>query len=452
MSEKNTTTHILIDRQLTIYKRERSAIWQCRFKCDGRWQRCSTNERLLKDAKARAHDILVEANVKKKLNIAPVTRKFRDVAKVIVRKLKDNVDEKTAKPVYKDYITAIEKYLIPILGGHSINNITQVELDKLDKERVKRMRKTPTRSTLLTHNAVLNMIFTEAEQLRFMTALDRPKLVAKGKVSERRPAFDMEEVLAIKANFNNWIEQATTVTSKNLRTLLREYIYVLLDTGARPGKELLNLKWKQIRHTSSDGDGDRFVEMAVSGKTGARRILGWNDTINALQRLLSVQGLGSIEQTTEQNHDGYVFRMADGKAPQSFHKLFETFLTEHNLLIDPNTNQPRVFYSLRHTYATFKLVYDKTPIHTLAEHMGTSSLMIEKHYSHLRVKDAMPQLKGSQTRQLLNSIKPVNPTYNPNKTKEDKAAEIKAKRSEGGKKSGITRQAKALAKKTLKVS
>jgi hypothetical protein len=84
--------------------------------------------------------------------------------------------------------------------------------------------------------------------------------------------------------------------------------------------------------------------------------------------------------------------------------------------------------------------------------MGTSSLMIEKHYSHLRVKDAMPQLKGSQTRQLLNSIKPVNPTYKPNKTKEDKAAEIKAKRSEGGKKSGITRQAKALAKKTLKVS
>jgi len=107
MSEKNTTTHILIDRQLTIYKRERSAVWQCRFKCDGRWQRCSTNERLLKDAKARAHDILVEANVKKKLNIAPVTRKFRDVARTVVKKLKENVDDGIHLPRFQIKVTHI---------------------------------------------------------------------------------------------------------------------------------------------------------------------------------------------------------------------------------------------------------------------------------------------------------------------------------------------------------
>jgi integrase len=447
MSEKNTTTHILIDRQLTIYKRERSAVWQCRFKCDGRWQRCSTNERTLKEAKVSAHNILVEANVKKKLNVAPITRKFRDVARIVIKKLKEDIANKTAKPIYKDYITAIEKYLMPVLGNYSVNNITQTELDTLDKERIKRMRKTPTRSTLLTHNAVLNMIFTEAEQLRFMTALDRPKLVAKGKESERRPAFDMEEVLAIKANFDNWIAQASTDTSKKLRTLLREYVYVLLDTGARPGKELLNLKWKQIRHTSIGDGKDNYVEMTVSGKTGARKILGWSDTIKALDRLLKEQGLKGLEETTEQNNDGYVFRMYDKTAPQSFQKLFSTFLIEHNLLIDPNTNQKRVFYSLRHTYATFKLVYDKTPIHTLAEHMGTSSLMIEKHYSHLRVKDAMSQLKGDETRSLINAKKIINPIYQPTITKEQKQAEINAKRSEGGKKSGVTRKAKALAKK-----
>ncbi len=32
-----------------------------------------------------------------------------------------------------------------------------------------------------------------------------------------------------------------------MRTLLRDYVDVLLDTGARPGDELLNLKWKQIK-------------------------------------------------------------------------------------------------------------------------------------------------------------------------------------------------------------
>ena len=70
MREKSENTHILIERQLRIYQRERSAVWQCAFNVDGRWQRTSTNERELAKAKKTAHDILVKANVKKELNIA----------------------------------------------------------------------------------------------------------------------------------------------------------------------------------------------------------------------------------------------------------------------------------------------------------------------------------------------------------------------------------------------
>jgi len=71
MREKSENTHILIERQLRIYQRELSAVWQCAFNVDGRWQRTSTNERGLAKAKKPAHDILVKANVKKELNIAP---------------------------------------------------------------------------------------------------------------------------------------------------------------------------------------------------------------------------------------------------------------------------------------------------------------------------------------------------------------------------------------------
>jgi integrase len=218
-------------------------------------------------------------------------------------------------------------------------------------------------------------------------------------------------------------------------------VYVLLDTGARPGKELLNLRWKQIRYTHTNASGSH-VEMMVSGKTGKRKIIGWAETISVLKRLLKAQGLVGLEAITESNHNGYVFRMADGKEPQSFQKLFESFLRQHNLLIDPNTEQKRVFYSLRHTYATFKLTYDKTPIYTLAEHMGTSVAMIEKHYGHLKVKEALPQLKGDTTRELLNKKARTNPTYTP-KTQAQMKAELKEKRALGGKRSGETRRQKA---------
>jgi hypothetical protein len=291
MREKNATTHILIERELRIYQRERSAVWQVAFNVDGRWNRASTNERDLAKAKKAAHDILIKANVKKELNISPVTRKLKDVANTVLKQLSADIEEETAKPVYKDYVSILKNYVIPILGKFNVNNIKREALDEYETKRTKKMGKSATYSTQLTHNAVLNLIFDEAVLQRFMTELDRPKLVAKGKVSERRPAFELEEIRALKEHFNNWIERAESKVSKNLRILLREYVYVLLDTGARPGKELLNLRWKQIRYTHTDDSGSH-VEMNVNGKTGKRKIIGWDDTIDVLRRMLRVQGLG----------------------------------------------------------------------------------------------------------------------------------------------------------------
>ena len=88
--------------------------------------------------------------------------------------------------------------------------------------------------------------------------------------------------------------------------------------------------------------------------------------------------------------------------PRLEHKNPDTpFLTEHDLLIDPKTEKERVFYSLRHTYATLALTYDSVPIHTLAKQMGTSVGMIEQHYSHLDAVKAIEQLRGYETRRLI---------------------------------------------------
>lgn len=64
------------------------------------------------------------------------------------------------------------------------------------------------------------------------------------------------------------------------------------------------------------------------------------------------------------------------KLPTSFPKLFEKYLAEHNLLVDPITHKPRVLYSLRHTYATIALERDKVAVHTLAKQMGTSVIFL----------------------------------------------------------------------------
>jgi integrase len=434
MAEKIETTHTLLDRELIVYRRERSNIWQCRFKVDGIWQRASTKERDIKKAKSKANELRIEAEIRKRSNLPVITRKFRDVAKLAVERMEHEARGGMGKVSYADYIRVIEEYLIPALGKRSITNIDYTALDELDAKRIEQMGKAPSQSTMLTHNAALNRVFDEAVIRNFLADANRPKLEAKGKASDRRPAFDMAEIRALVGSFDEWIERARNAKSKEMRTLLRDYVDVLLDTGARPGDELLNLKWRQIKFVMKptitptnevDEKGEkitlsnlnRSLELTISGKTGTRTIVAMLRTVKAFERIakrnfdIDDSVVEPFAKLIVPKNNDYVFRTRDKEKPTSFQKMFESFLDEHNLLYDTKTEQKRVFYSLRHTYATLALTHDKVPIHTLAKQMGTSVLMIERHYSHLKVIQAIEQLRGEETRRLIDAGGVIDDVY-----------------------------------------
>ena len=392
MPEQVATTHVLMPNELVIYRRERSGVWQCRYKVAGIWQRASTKQRNLKLAKQAARELMIEAEIRHRSNLPVVTRRFRDVAKLAIQRMDAETANKQGKISYTDYKRVIEDYLIPILGNRSITNIDSSALDELDAKRIDLMEKVPSQSTMLTHNTALNRVFDEAVIRGFLTDANRPKLDAKGKQSDRRPAFDLEELRALLNNFEAWIERAVNEKSKELRQLLRDYVEMLIDTGARPGKELMNLKWRQIKfakkpvvtHTGEFDNSDdehnpisnatlnRSVEMTVAGKTGTRTIVGMKRTVQALERI-ALRNYGvkdsivnPFAQLTVPSNNDFVFRTKKKVKPTSFQKMFDRYLDEHNLRLDKRTEQNRVFYSLRHTYATLSLTFDSVPIHTLA--------------------------------------------------------------------------------------
>jgi integrase len=119
-----------------------------------------------------------------------------------------------------------------------------------------------------------------------------------------------------------------------------------------------------------------------------------------------------LAELIKPTNDDYIYRTKEGRdLSDVLNHMFDGFLADHGLLIDPKTNQKRVFYSLRHTYATLSLTHDMVPIHTLAKQMGTSVLMIERHYSHLQVIQAIEQLRGTNTRKLIESNSKVSDIY-----------------------------------------
>ena len=87
MPEKLESTFQLLPKKLIVYKRAHSLAWQCRYKCDGRWQRASTKEIELKPATERAKRLMIEAEIRKASNLPVVTRKFRDIARLAVQRM-----------------------------------------------------------------------------------------------------------------------------------------------------------------------------------------------------------------------------------------------------------------------------------------------------------------------------------------------------------------------------
>jgi integrase len=406
MSERNTTTHEVIKRTLIVYKRNYSRNWQCRYRINKSWYRSTTHESELDEAINSANLILMEAHLRERMNVPAVSKRVKDIAKLAIRRMEEEIKVGEGKKIYKDYIFIINRYILPTLGNKFIDQITYNDIEDLSISRIGNMNRVPKHSTMKNHNAAINKIFEEAMMRGFMNEAQKPKLITKGKKSQRRPEFTIEEVKKLLSNIDAWISLGK-VDTRQIRYLLKDYICVLIDTGARPGVELLELRWVNI--TYAEKETSRLIIHFEKSKTGKRTAIARKKTIDALERIAFRNFSKPLATLIQEQNEEYIFRVRSFINPTklirpiNFEKYFTQYLQYINLLIDPLTKQPRTYYSLRHAYATFALTYDKINIHTLARQMGTSVVMIEKHYSHLDAVKAIEQLGGEITTKLLDN-------------------------------------------------
>lgn len=453
MPEKLETTYQILPRELIVYERPGTDVWQCRFKIDNKWIVKTTKERDIKKAIERAKRLLFEAQVRKESNIPVVTKKFRDIAKLAKQQMQDELaNPKMKAPVsFDQYIKIIDDYLIPFFGNKNIDGITYEVLDAYHEDLKVKMGRSPAYSTMRKHNVTLNRVFDKAVEKAYITNSNRPKLDTKGNKSEKYATFDIQEINAILANFPPWIAATTNQEKREQRELLFDYVRVLIDTGARPGKELLELQWKNIRyrmvvknatrveideegnktvitHEDYDDRGealeltewDPTVSLSVYGKTKDRIANGFDVTYKVLNEIIDRNYHNkkiTLKSLTTANDEGYVFRTRSNKAPSSFNHLFDRYLDEHNLLIDRNSGKKRVFYSLRSSHTTAVMNLDQVPIRDLSKQLGNSVGMIEKHYDRATGDAIVENVRAPNARQALFNTDKVPEIYNSKKKK-----------------------------------
>ena len=382
----------LRDGEVVLFRIPRSKYWQARFKLyTHKWMRFSTRLRNTDDAIKFACDAYDEARYRERLGFAPLVKRFDEMARLCIEDMRRDLRVGSGKKIYTAYIAVIETYFIPFFGQHYLTSITSKHIAEFEAWRDSQMRKPPKSSTLLTFASAFQRIHHTAISHGWVSdKLPIPKLNVKGEKGVVRPAFTNGEIELIRQQLTTWWQGKRDVT-RQIRLILRDYFDVLIYTGMRHGTEAMNLCW---RHIEWHYEGDvRYLRIWVSGKTGERWLIAKHECLTALKR----RHLGNtdirdteFETLIASKSPLKLFRYENNTQPIDLNKIFARLLREMG--IEHGTSGTnRTLYSLRHTYATNELLTG-TDIHTLARQMGTSVVMLERHYSKLTATMAAAEL------------------------------------------------------------
>jgi integrase len=379
----------LIPNKLAIEQVSASPFWRMRVKVNGRWKSKTTKEREQRDAEAFARQQYAEMQLLEKHGIytnAAVT--VSDVSKLYYQQLIDAQANGSGKPTYESYKSVITRYIDPIAGKWDIRAISKSKLDSYFAECEQIIGRRQAKGTINTHNVVWRQIFRIAQDRRWVTANEIPHLTVKdkGRESQKWSAFTLDEYKQFRRFLRTYHETSDRFSSEYRRKLLREYCIFLFATGMRPGKEVLGLRWKHIQ--LKDGATPVTIINPL-GKTGDRPIVAMNFIKPALRRLKRLTGKTELED--------FVFATPDGKAAKGMSHLVSRALTDAGLRFD-NLGRKRAAYSFRHTYATLLRIYRDFSFDELAENMGNSVEMIQRHYNQAKTTDRATRYATGRSR------------------------------------------------------
>ena len=381
----------LLERQnisdsLYVYLQSNSKYWYCRFVLYGKWYAKATKKTNKDEAIAMAHRILLDYQIRAETNTLVDSKRFKVVAEKAIEKMETELLYGGGKVSYRDYIGTLRKYHIPFFDRTYITSIDQEMIRDFDKDRIEKFKRIPARSTLQTHNAALMMVFKEAIDRKWMIPMQIPVLNSEGTSGQRRAAFSKEEYNKVMDAVIALEQNARAKKSQQIRELLLSYMDFSVHTGIRPGTEMEGITWGDLK-MHSDEHNIVFYVTITKGKTtkytGPRKVVCKRDVIGALTRLRERFPLRTPNQK--------LFLLANGEPTKQLGKAFEKALQSSGLKESPRG--PRTLYSLRHTYITWQLL-NGTSIDVITRQCGTSTEMIEQHYSHVKPEMFADALSG----------------------------------------------------------
>ncbi|MDO8608661.1 MAG: tyrosine-type recombinase/integrase [Phaeospirillum sp.] len=328
--------------------------------------------------------------------------------------------EVTARPISdrnkNNYRGILDRYLFPFFGNKIISLIKPKDIAQYhswrkeywstgpgkdiefitysrDGQTLKRpaIHRTPSLATLAREDVALRGVIQKAISLGYANNYEVLKFKSASIGDNSRGALSREQYQKLVAA--SWERSMLVPNGQTLyyRQLLAVYIQFMVMTGLRPG-EARRLRFMDIK--------DGYVVLQES-KTKVRKVVGVAGFSGIISFLHDVhQALYGRDVRDEEDNPfprptDYLWRDYQKDEPiHDFKRSFNELLAYCGITHDEHQNGKITIYSLRHTYAHFRIVYGGVnDVYLLAQNMGTSVQMIEKYYGHLEPLHRKDELK-----------------------------------------------------------
>lgn len=395
--------HIL-DGAVALYQRQYmgAQTWTARYKIRGMkgYVTCATGKRDLEEAKEVAREKHAELTADFRRGIPIQNKTFQRAVDAYLEDLAAAVASDKTKPrTQRDNKAVIDRYLLPYFKGKAIDAIRQEQIESYKLWRlkywtsgpgaeeqtreymrggklIKAKRPPKTQTQRSGEILVLKAIFKSALKRKWIKREQIPDIEEDGREHRRRPAFLPSEWKRVAEAMGPYIESAKGDVVKHDRKMVCAYMDFMFETGLRPGKEHQQLTWADCElgaHKTINGPlRVTYIHVQKDTKTGSRLVVAsqaaW-DTLNHIR---------SFSPWTKPTDPVFADR-ATGKPIKSLSRGMETLLKTAGLEQDRYGSKYSP-YSLRHSYATDRLINGRVDVWLLAKNMGTSVEMIRKHY------------------------------------------------------------------------
>jgi integrase len=402
-----TETVEIIPGEMVIYRRSdhKAGSWQVRLKVKEigiRYLRKTLKTQSEGDARLYALKFYGEITGLQRRGIAVVAKQFQKLIDEVIIDEKLRVAQAAISLArFRNMERILNGYISEFFGKRQIGSITQTDIDKFwywrktywtegpgkAKRKPRNYALVPKQISLLNEAQALQKVFNKGASQGYIDLARSPNIYrgARPKHGEgiSRSSFTPEEYRALVDYWGKWVELAPDAHTQRSRQNTRDLIVITANSGIRPPGELLKVRYSALRKV-----GDHH-SLYVSGKMGPRQVTLHDEAVAAIMTRKVLTGASD---------DDLIFTSSIGESVQSFTTGFNASLKKLGLKLD-QFNIRRTLYSLRHSYATWRLE-EGLSVYTIAENMGTSVEMIDRHYGHIRKPQAAAHLTGPDRERL----------------------------------------------------